>query len=169
MPSLRDLDVVHRLNAPTRAAATKRRRLRKLGACVCVAAAALVATGGGSDDSPGSSKAVSSLGSTPMKDTSDRPELRGRQFVSVDANGALAERLSRTSRVDVWAPDGTRLAASAPVAPPSETPSRGADGSNGGDRASILVALSPTDVMKIARHTNDGRSSWSDLFLTVSP
>ena len=169
MPSLRDLDIVHRLNAPTRAAATRRRRLRKLGACVCVAAAALVATGGGSHGSPTSAKTESSLASSPSKDTSERPELRGRQFVSVDADGALVDRLSRTSRVDVWSPDGTRLASSAPVVPPYETPSRGADASNRVDRAPVLVALTPPDVVKIARHTNDGGSSWSDLFLTVTP
>lgn len=165
MPSLRDLDVVHRLNAPTRAAATRRRRLRKLGACVCLAAAALVATGGGTHDVPASSP--SSGAST--TDNSERPELRGRQFVTIDADAALADRLTRTSRVDVWAPDGTRLTSAAPVVPPFETKSRSADVSNRVDRAPVLVALTPPDVMKIARHTNDGHSSWSDLFVTVSP
>ena len=165
MPSLRDLDVVHRLNAPTRAAATRRRRLRKLGACVCLAAAALVATGGGTHDVPASSP--SSGAST--TDNSERPELRGRQFVTIDADAALADRLTRTSRVDVWAPDGTRLTSAAPVVPPFETKTRSADVSNRVDRAPVLVALTPPDVMKIARHTNDGHSSWSDLFVTVSP
>lgn len=166
MPILRDLDVVHRLNAPTRAAATRRRRLRKLGACVCLAAAALVATGGGTHDVPASSSPSSGASTT---DNSERPELRGRQFVTIDADAALADRLTRTSRVDVWAPDGTRLTSAAPVVPPFETKSRSADVSNRVDRAPVLVALTPPDVMKIARHTNDGHSSWSDLFVTVSP
>lgn len=164
MPSLRDLEVVHRLNAPTRSAATRRRRLRKACACLCVVGAALVATGGGSGPGPG---APSNASSATAPDA--RSELTGRQLVPVRADASLVERVSPSSRVDVWALDGTRLASSAPVVPSTTPSSQPVDAvARGGDHQ-LLVALTPADITRITRHHNDGEQTWPNLFLTMHP
>lgn len=163
MPSLRDLEIVHRLNAPTRSAATRRRRLRKACACLCVVGAALVATGGGS----GRGQATpASSSSSPAP--SARNELQGRHLVPIRADDSLVERVTTSSRVDVWAPDGTRLAAGAPVIPPDNS-SHQMDTVPSGRNAQLLVALTPTDVARIARHDDHGQAPWSELVVTMRP
>ena len=95
MPSLRTLDVVHRLNAPTRAAATRRRRLRKAGAITCLlVGAALAAPSGGAPD-PAASAATSGA-------SADGPApaaLRGRHIVRITPVGPNPQD---AARVDVW-------------------------------------------------------------------
>lgn len=162
MPSLRDLDIVHRLNAPTRAAATRRRRLRKLAAAACLALACFIAFGGSPASPAGGGDAGTGAGRRAA------PDLAGRSLVAIPSNDELTAAIGAGARADVWAPGGERFVACAPVPPPSDSSSsHGSSWAPTRTGASVLVALTPSQVRTIARHLERTEGDWTRLFLTI--
>lgn len=156
MPSLRTLDVVHRLNAPTRAAATRRRRLRKSVAVACLLlGAAIVAPSGGPSTTDASASNASSKASA-----SAPAALRGRHVVRfVPATPPPAG----ATRVDVWNSSGMRLIACAPTV--------GTDGGDSTDASpdtrSVAVALTEAEMARVAKHLGAQRSSPDGLIVSA--
>lgn len=169
MPSLTQLDVVHRLNAPTRAAATRRRRMRKALTCVLVVLAALIAFGGRGSATASSSDA--SGNSSPLGGSSTKVDqaghtttagapgsaLAGRRLVSVPVDATLRDALDARSRVDVWSSTGTRLVRDAPVVLSSAQPAR------------VLVGIRPEELTTWARAAGSSGATGDDMLVTLAP
>lgn len=163
------LDAVHRLNAPTRAAATRRRRLRKALTCVLVVMAALIAFGGRGSATASSSDAAGS--SSPLRGSSSKAgtaghittpgapasALAGRRLVSVPVDPTLRDALEGRSRVDVWTSTGTRLVRDAPVILSSA------------QQARVLVGIRPAELTAWARAAGSSGGSSDDMLVTLTP
>ena len=149
MPSLRTLDVVHRLNAPTRAAATRRRRLRKAAAITCLLVGAALAAPSGGAPAPAASAATSAA-------------LRGRHIVRITAVGPNPQD---AARVDVWDASGTRLVSCAPTYPgSSRVPAR--DVMSNTSPSTVSIARTDAETVRVAKHLGDAADSGSGLLVT---
>ena len=161
MPSLRTLDVVHRLNAPTRAAATRRRRLRKAGAITCLLVGAALAAPSGGAPAPAASAATSGA-------SADGPApaaLRGRHIVRITAVGPNPQD---AARVDVWDASGTRLVSCAPTYPgSSRVPAR--DVMSNTSPSTVSIALTDAETVRVAKHLGNAADSGSGLLVTGCP
>lgn len=162
MASFRDLDIVHRLNAPTRAAGARRRRLRKAASALCLVVAALLAFGTRSTPASSSPAAPSEAPTA-----QDDPAMKGRQLVAVPIDTALTDRVRPGTRVDVWSRTGTRLASEAPATLAKDAGTSLASATSPSPR--VLVGLTPSQISSIATSFGAAQGSWNDLFVTLSP
>lgn len=157
MPAIRDIPIVAQLNAPTRLAATRRRKLRKLIAATLVALGVWLL---------GVSLAPSQARSADSARPSDDPGLRGRIGVPVPVEPTTAEALSGALRVDVWGPDGTRLARGASVVK-SHNPGGTLPAGQLGPTTSLVVALTPSEFSRIRPYLKDNPAGSPSRFLVT--
>lgn len=164
MPSLRDLDAIHRLNAPTRAAATRRRRLRKAVAVLCLLTAAFILTpsspsAGARVDDSGSANAGSVASTTGSLD----PALTGRHLVALPAGTTVPPR---ATRVDIWNGQGRRLIRCAPALPTRETmPSMGTM-TSATSTEGLTVALTEAQMATVAPILAGSRTSNTEIVVS---
>ena len=162
MPAIRDIPIVARLNAPTRLAATRRRKLRKLIAATLVALGVWLL---GVSLAPSQARSADGRPADSAR-PSDDPGLRGRIGVPVPVEPTTAEALSGALRVDVWGPDGTRLAQGASVVK-SHNPGGTLPAGQLGPTTSLVVALTPSEFSRIRPYLKDNPAGSPSRFLVT--
>lgn len=159
MANLKNLDVVRALNAPTRAAATRRRRLRKLVAIGLFAGAVLTMTGGPHDGAAAQA--------SPAQAAAKKPNLEGRHLVSVPMDAGLRPHLKSGQQVDVWSKSGTLIASKVPIVSGSDTPKESVVQTSPKDNdAYAILALKDSEMRAFAR--NNAKSLGAEPAFTLS-
>lgn len=153
MASFTQIPALRRLMAPTRAAAHRRRRLRKIGSAICAGLAVFIIFGS-------SHRAASS----PASPTS-KVNLAGLHLISITADPGIASAATPGTHVDLWSARGTPIAAGLPVARSSS--SGGVLGN--GSSSTLLVGLTDKQMGAYAqvraRNTDDNNA----ILVTLSP
>lgn len=166
MPSLRDLDALHRLNAPTRAAATRRRRLRKAVAVLCLLAAALILTpsspSAGAKAGTSGTAGVGSAGASGQGVAVDA--LKGRHLVVLPAGTPVPPG---ATRVDVWNARGESLIRCAPVLPARETAGRIGDVTSTTSSIGVTVGLTETQMATMVPILAESHASGAEIVVSA--
>lgn len=162
MPALTSLPVIAELRAPTRAAAAKRRRLRKILSALCLCLATWLLLG-----------SLAPPKASPTSSGVQEPTRTGRHTFHLPLDERTAAAFANAPAIDVWDASGTRLARAAPVVPaPDRSGSRASESFRSNairPEGGILIALTSQELRSITRHLAKNEiASKQTFFITAT-
>lgn len=152
MASFTEIPALRQLMAPTRAAAHRRRRLRKIGSALCVGLAVFIIFGSSHRTTPSATPPASKI------------NLAGLHLISITADPGIVAAATPGTHVDLWSARGTPIATSLPVARSSSSGGVWGNGST----SSLLVGLTDTQMGSYAQARARSADASNAILVTLS-